>query len=532
MLRMLSLWIVSSTLIACAVSEPKPSGHGGETNWLIVCEGNADCDQGSCLCGVCTTTCESSDDCAAGFEGSCVATESAPANALCRSAVEIPSSLCLPSCANDMTCGEGFDCLDSVCITVAGPGSLPDPDAGPDSLPDPDAGPDNLPDPDGGPPLLGDAMQDGGTFTAVLVNDIVLFEVSDREAIEIPYCRATRLEKKDAQGNISFLQNDRPSSSAGSPGYYLDGEYLGPTPQNNGCDQAGCEAPSSDRIEIGAAREYIKTGTRDAPADAPNAGEIIDVIETRPFSGDLVAHLVYSPPDQCDEREVVLAITVPEEGVCCPIEAEGCSIEGELGGWARSFDECGPLDSTFFDEAWFREDDVRGCPVLVYQEDVCCNCRDTDEALLLECRAPERCDKGFAQLIENSAQHIELAPVQCILEELSKAEAGRYVHETNSTFTNGAFGARHTLLVEFDSVLYTRVPYAYADDVTSGEMPEPAQRCALPDLSYFTDCLAALESDPNGAQAWSCVFGDGDATTPSRLGWLIACVDESPVVCE
>lgn len=47
-------------LTACGA---RVADEGTESHWLVACESDAQCGSGSCLCGVCTTTCESVYDC-------------------------------------------------------------------------------------------------------------------------------------------------------------------------------------------------------------------------------------------------------------------------------------------------------------------------------------------------------------------------------------------------------------------------------------------------------------------------------------
>jgi hypothetical protein len=503
MLRIASVLILTASLSACAESEQPPSVHGGETNWLTLCDGDADCDEGSCLCGVCTTACAAVSECAGSFTGSCIPAASQATSMLCQGAADIPIGLCLPSCTNDVACGQGFVCRDGAC-TIAPPTRS-------------------------GPPGV-TVEQDGVTFTARLQNDLVVVDVSDPDAIEIVSCAGTRLEKKNAQGLAVPLQDDRPGTM--NPGHYLDDAYVAPF-TSYGCDELGCFPPTSERIEIGVAREYVKTGTRAAPADAPNAGEIVDVIETRPLSGELIVHLIYSPAGRCDEHEATLAIDVPDEGVCCPIAGEGCAVEGKLGGWAPSLAECGPSMGPFLNEAWMQEDDLRGCPALVYKEDICCDC-PSDETILHACAAAEPCEPGDASLVEAFSRSAQWTPISCILEALESRAPGRYEHETMSVFSNGTTGTRHTLVVQSDgSALYSRVPYAYGMGTpTSGEMPEPAKRCTLATPSYFADCLSRIATAPDDAATWPCAYKSETPVGPTELDWLTDCVEASPAVCE
>jgi len=100
-------WIAALVLFACAKSEPR-AGYGGETNWLKVCDVDSQCEQGECVCGVCTIACASSGECAGDFAGAC--TDGAGAG-LCEEAIDV----CLPECSSDDACGPGFACDDGVC---------------------------------------------------------------------------------------------------------------------------------------------------------------------------------------------------------------------------------------------------------------------------------------------------------------------------------------------------------------------------------------------------------------------------------
>lgn len=100
-------WIAALVLFACAKSEPR-AAHGGETNWLKVCDNDDACEQGECVCGVCTVRCSGASQCAGGFSGACTDGERA---GLCEDAVDV----CLPRCSSDDACGPGFACEDGVC---------------------------------------------------------------------------------------------------------------------------------------------------------------------------------------------------------------------------------------------------------------------------------------------------------------------------------------------------------------------------------------------------------------------------------
>jgi hypothetical protein len=97
---------------------------GGETNWLAWCQSDAECVSGTCVCGVCTTTCSAEQpSCAAApGDGSCFARGSFPHAALCD---ESPAEgICLPACATDEDCGAGGVCQLGACSPPGG--SSPD----------------------------------------------------------------------------------------------------------------------------------------------------------------------------------------------------------------------------------------------------------------------------------------------------------------------------------------------------------------------------------------------------------------------
>lgn len=106
-----------SSLSACGARSV--TEVGGETNWLVLCADDGDCDQGSCLCGVCTQACGVADDCTGAFAGSCVAKHTPAAESLCLDAAMPPGALCLPKCERDADCGDGFACTLSSCIPRA-----------------------------------------------------------------------------------------------------------------------------------------------------------------------------------------------------------------------------------------------------------------------------------------------------------------------------------------------------------------------------------------------------------------------------
>lgn len=106
-------------LAACAKTTDAPGGTN--TNWLRSCDAADDCSEGaSCLCGVCTQTCEDTAECGA------------IARARCESLSELScgegggagtsaTAACLIACSGDDACGDVEDgrCVSGVCARAA-----------------------------------------------------------------------------------------------------------------------------------------------------------------------------------------------------------------------------------------------------------------------------------------------------------------------------------------------------------------------------------------------------------------------------
>lgn len=150
---------------------------------------------------------------------------------------------------------------------------------------------------------------------------------------------------------------------------------------------------------------------------------------------------------------------------------------------------------------------------------------------LKACSAAEPCEGSLAQLVEGSMRNVDRASARCLLTGLRDRTPGRYLHDTDSTFSNGSVGAHHVLLAASGgAVRYARDVYAFASPNSPPEpIDPPAQRCQLADPSFFAGCLDALgASGPVSDAAWQCLFGDGTATEPSRLPWFTSCAAEAP----
>lgn len=221
----------------------------------------------------------------------------------------------------------------------------------------------------------GDGKSDAALLSTRMVGDEVFV---DAARVDLYYwtCMGEPTLQKQVGAEWVSLRDDRPPGW-NSPGYFLDGQYLAPS-MNLGCDYITCNA-FGETHSIARAVEHVKVGTRAKPASAPaNAPSPVDMIERRPLSGALRARLTYSTSSDCAaSTEEFVPITVPEQGVCCPIGDAQCSSEGPGGGWAPTLDACRPW-STTFDVAYQVINDPHDCPTLDYDHTICCGCIPTD----------------------------------------------------------------------------------------------------------------------------------------------------------
>src|SRR5688572_21360012 len=93
----------------------RAAGAAGEVPWLGSCAQDADCAEGQCLCGLCSTPCV---DGACGAEAPPNASCLEPAHwlsaALCAGRSDAP--LCVTGCDASSACEVAFDCVDGFCV--------------------------------------------------------------------------------------------------------------------------------------------------------------------------------------------------------------------------------------------------------------------------------------------------------------------------------------------------------------------------------------------------------------------------------
>lgn len=149
---------------------------------------------------------------------------------------------------------------------------------------------------------------------------------------------------------------------------------------------------------------------------------------------------------------------------------------------------------------------------------------------LYNCADDEPCGLSFAGNLEGGDNAITHSRLLCTLNALGTRAPGRYLHDTDSSFTDGSSSVRHTLILnEGGSVQYVR-----SVTVDGVKTIEPAQRCVLKASAYFEACHEALNGPEteDGSEPWLCAFGDGARAAESALGWFESCATETPLVCE
>jgi len=328
MTTMTRAWLFGLLVLSACGAKSTPQ-IGGETNWLEICERDAQCGAGGCVCGVCSIECSENDDCTGGFRGACVSARGAVGSELCVAQSEpVPAAgLCLPRCEADRECGTGYRCEQATCVPRREPSSVPRSDAGRDAevvVVTPDAQ-IVVPAIDAGPrdaeaiPLDAEAVQ-LPTFTARLSGTQIWLDAQSDRPLFLSSCAdEVVLEKRSGDG-WTAPRDDRPPSTE-HPGYYLDGVFEPPN-MNNGCDISGCYE-LDESIPVGLAIEYEQVGTMAPPPGSRSPAELVAVIVSHPLEGDLRVRVRYSMTDRlevrrcADEIETTAELTLAEGSVCC-----------------------------------------------------------------------------------------------------------------------------------------------------------------------------------------------------------------------
>jgi carboxypeptidase A inhibitor len=87
-----------------------------EGGWVSRCESDAQCAIGSCVCGVCTESCNGEPDACSGLPAgaACFGGRSLPRAALCHATTV--AGICLLPCSSDDECSDGTVCALGACL--------------------------------------------------------------------------------------------------------------------------------------------------------------------------------------------------------------------------------------------------------------------------------------------------------------------------------------------------------------------------------------------------------------------------------
>ena len=93
------------------------------TNWLLACAEDADCDEGRCSCGACIIPCQAEMGCRLNPEAeqailiNCRESEEILSDLTCGDDMPVTSGqMCIPACDADLDCPPTFRCRDNNCI--------------------------------------------------------------------------------------------------------------------------------------------------------------------------------------------------------------------------------------------------------------------------------------------------------------------------------------------------------------------------------------------------------------------------------
>lgn len=149
---------------------------------------------------------------------------------------------------------------------------------------------------------------DDEAFTVTVKDGRPVVSVEDGRLLYSHSCQreGPNLEKRVGDRWLP-LQDDRPNGEGQTP-YLLDGKL-----EHRGgmCCLVVCTQRESP-IQAGLVREYIKTGTQAPPSDgSAETSDPIDVIESRPVTGEVRIWLKYATSNSCDEMyEVLLPVPI------------------------------------------------------------------------------------------------------------------------------------------------------------------------------------------------------------------------------
>jgi glucuronoarabinoxylan endo-1,4-beta-xylanase len=109
-------WLFPILAFGCD-PDTDPMVIDSQTNWLSICEIDAQCGALHCVCGVCTNPCNKDADCTKTKGSVCLSSTDVGAIAQCGGGPATAPGLCMPRC-DDGRCARGQMCVASVCTPV------------------------------------------------------------------------------------------------------------------------------------------------------------------------------------------------------------------------------------------------------------------------------------------------------------------------------------------------------------------------------------------------------------------------------
>ena len=104
--------LVGALLPGCSKSDPD-AVNSSQTHWLKRCSSDGDCGDLSCLCGVCTQSCDTTGACSGlADNATCARVQSGG------DCADEPARVCLAGCEDDDQCGSEARCEDDACVPV------------------------------------------------------------------------------------------------------------------------------------------------------------------------------------------------------------------------------------------------------------------------------------------------------------------------------------------------------------------------------------------------------------------------------
>lgn len=108
------------TALACNPEEASGPRSDSHTNWLRTCVSDSECGELSCVCGMCTRSCDDDAACAAAPGAACLPASDPGVVAACAGSTPPVTGMCLPRC-EEQGCGPLQACIAGSCQPMLDP---------------------------------------------------------------------------------------------------------------------------------------------------------------------------------------------------------------------------------------------------------------------------------------------------------------------------------------------------------------------------------------------------------------------------